>query len=321
LTIYYCKMSKSPMLFSQDELRSDERSVQVTRVGAHRVPIFVMQQPNHNEFTVENAVELHNNAMNWLMETHGTTDEDLRRKLMSAIPSKLDRRKPSRILVTGCGEGRDLPYLFAEFPNSSFYVQDIAFPMLRWAIESNVGLLKGRDVEFWCGDATDLPFEENSFDVVYHFGGLNLFPSIKLGVEEMYRVLKVGGACLFGDEGIAPYMYNSEISNALIKNNPLYKHDAPVRYIPPYLSEFKLEYLLNNCFYLVTFIKEPNCKINIDVPHLGRRGGTIRSRYYGELEGVDPTLRNRLYAKASAMNVSRVELLEKLIREGTRDDA
>jgi ubiquinone/menaquinone biosynthesis C-methylase UbiE len=320
MSLYYCKKSKSPMLFSQGELLSDSMRIPVTKVGGHRVPVFSMQQLGHNEFSVENAVQLHNNAMNWLMETHRTTEDEMRRKLISAIPLK-DRQKAYRILVTGCGEGRDLPYLLTEFPESAYYVQDIAFPMLQCAIESNALHLKGRDVEFWCGDATDLPFEENCFDLVYHFGGLNLFPSIKLGVEEMYRVLKVGGACLFGDEGIAPYMYNSEIANALIKNNALYKHDAPLRYLPPYLSEFRLEYILNNCFYLVTYIKEAACSINIDVPHIGRRGGSIRSRYYGEIEGISPELKDQLYAKALAMNLSRVELLEEILRRGLQHDA
>ena len=53
---------------------------------------------------------------------------------------------------------------------------------------------------------------------------------------------------------------------------------------------------------------------NIDIPHVGRRGGSIRTRHYGQLEGIDPKLKNKFYRYLENKNISRVEFLEKLLR-------
>ena len=34
---------------------------------------------------------------------------------------------------------------------------------------------------------------------------------------------------------------------------------------------------------------------NIDIEHVGHRGGSVRTRYFGELEGVNPELRKNIY--------------------------
>jgi hypothetical protein len=74
---------------------------------------------------------------------------------------------------------------------------------------------------------------------------------------------------------------------------------------------------LCNCFYVIEFtVSGVPLPIDIDVPHVGRRGGSIRTRYYGQLEGVDPGLKNRIYAQAEQLGISRVEFLESLLREG-----
>jgi len=73
----------------------------------------------------------------------------------------------------------------------------------------------------------------------------------------------------------------------------------------------KLSWELSNCFYIIEFqaSTEP-LPVDIDVPHLGKRGGTIRSRYFGRLEGVSPNLRDRIYEEADRRGISRVAFLE-----------
>jgi ubiquinone/menaquinone biosynthesis C-methylase UbiE len=315
--MYFCKTSKQFFKRYANVYASGKTKIKIKTVEKFSVPIFKKQLANKNEFSNKNAVELHANAMNWLFETHQTNENMLRNKIISSIPEKI---KTNRILVTSCGEGRDLPYLAKKFKKSIFYVQDVAFEMLDFAIRKNKNLLKKSQLNFWCGDACDLPFKDESFDLVYHFGGLNLFKKISFGVEEMYRVLKFGGACVFGDEGIAPFMYNSEISKALIKNNSLYNSQPPIRYLSPNISNFKLEYILNNCFYLASFIKVKNLKINLKIEHKGKRGGSIYKRYFGELEGIDPILKAKLYKYAEKNGVSRVAFLEGLIKAKLEND-
>jgi hypothetical protein len=73
---------------------------------------------------------------------------------------------------------------------------------------------------------------------------------------------------------------------------------------------------LGNCFFLIGFEKHADLPdVNIDVEHIGHRGGSVRKRYFGELEGVDETLKNKMYdyAKENKKSVSR--MLENMIRE------
>jgi ubiquinone/menaquinone biosynthesis C-methylase UbiE len=256
--------------------------------------------------------------MNWLHQVHGTSEDCLRAKLVSEIPEvKIDKPK---ILVTSCGAGNDLKYLLARYPNGVFYVQDIAYEMLSSAIFRNLEILTTSQFNFSVSDACNLPFDDEIFDIVYHFGGVNLFQNVKKGIEEMHRVAKPEGVILFGDEGVAPYLYNDEVAHVLIKNNSLYACESPHAYIPSFVDNFKLQYLFNNCFYLVTYTKKVAHSINLDVHHIGKRGGSLRTRYFGQLEGVDPVLRDRLYEKAAQLGISRVEIIERILVAGLAND-
>lgn len=54
-------------------------------------------------------------------------------------------------------------------------------------------------LEFVEGDADDLPFEENQFDLVVNIEASNGYHSVPLFFEQVYRVLKPGGKLLFAD--------------------------------------------------------------------------------------------------------------------------
>ena len=71
-------------------------------------------------------------------------------------------------------------------------------------------------VRFCVSDATALPFATAAFDAAYHFGGLNLFPDIRRGIAEMTRVVKPGGRVVFGDEGVAPWLVDSQFGKILV---------------------------------------------------------------------------------------------------------
>ena len=48
--------------------------------------------------------------------------------------------------------------------------------------------------------AEDLPFADNSFDIVYHIGGINFFNDKAKAMQEMLRVAKPGTKLLIADE-------------------------------------------------------------------------------------------------------------------------
>jgi len=309
---YYYTKTREPFIETGQFLSSGDLRFPVENILGFRVPIFKRQIADLNEFSRVDAAAIHDNALKWLHEVHGSSEDWLRLKLVSEIPQV--NNDPLKILVTSCGAGNDLRYLLSRYSNAKFFVQDIAQEMLQAAIARNLDIVGQSQFNFSVCDACELPFGDDTFDIVFHFGGINLFADVKKGIEEMHRVAKVGGAVLFGDEGIAPYLYNDEISKVLIKNNSLYASRCPYHFIPPFVDNFKLQYLFNNCFYLVTYNKGIAPNIDVDVVHAGKRGGSLRTRYFGQLEGVDPELRDRIFEKAAQAGVSRVEFIESVLR-------
>jgi len=309
---FICPSCKSIIDFAGKQGKCNcHKVVSIENICGHSVTVFERQKLGKNEFSIANAAPIHDNAMQWLHDVHGTSEDDFRKKLIKVLGySKIDAPK---ILVTSAGAGNDLPYLINAFPSCELYVQDIAFEMMEEAIKRNLSQLQGCLIKFFVGDACNLPFPHNSFDIVYHFGGINLFENIDLGIKEMHRVAKLEAVIQFGDEGIAPWLYGHEISKVLIQNNPLYKCEAPIRYLPLGVSDFKLEYLFNNCFYLVRYIKSEDPVIDMDVVHKGGRGGSLRTRYFGLLEGINPAIKDKIYQRARESGKSRVEFLEELI--------
>ncbi len=289
-------------------------------VAGTNVPVFASEPEGANEYSQKNAADIHDNSLRWVFNTFQTDEKDLRERLVARIGLK----KGERVLITGAGAGNDLPYLVRALSGAGdIYVQDFAKEMLLASVsryrtelaDSGVGL------HFSVSDATNLPFADGFFDAAYHFGGINLFPDIAMGVSEMNRVVKPGGKIVIGDEGLAPWLANTELGQMLINNNALYACSAPLAALPPSARAVKLSWELSNCFYIIEFqtSNEP-LPVNIDVPHLGKRGGTIRSRYFGRMEGIDPALRDRVYEKAERLGVSRVAFLESVLR-ATLDEA
>ena len=131
----------------------------------------------------------------------------------------------------------------------------------------------------------------------------------------MSRVTKTNGVIMFGDEGIGGWLRSTNNSKALINNNNLYSFEPPTDYLPLNSENVSIEWVLNNTFYLVKFNKgKHNWCIDLNVEHKGIRGGSINSRFFGKLEGINPNLRNKLYKKAKKENLSRVSVLEKIIK-------
>jgi len=278
------------------------------------VPVFACEIENANEYAFNDAAEIHDNALRWVFNTFGSDEESLRKSLIS----RLHLSKGMSVLVTGAGAGNDLPHIAQSMGGAGcIYAQDIAKQMLMAGVERHASKFHGIDMEvsFSVSDATNLPFDENVFDAAYHFGGLNLFPDIGKGISEMNRVVKPGGKIVISDEGVSPWLKNTKLGKMLIKNNPLYMYDAPLSFLPETAKSVNLSWEVGNCFYVIDFtVSESLPEVNIDVPHLGVRGGSIRKRYFGQLEGIDPGLKDRIYAEAKKLGVSRVEYLESVLR-------
>jgi demethylmenaquinone methyltransferase / 2-methoxy-6-polyprenyl-1,4-benzoquinol methylase len=92
---------------------------------------------------------------------------------------------PERALEVGTGTGEGALLLAREFPQASVRGVDISEPMIR-AASAKVGLDPEGRIAFRVADAADLPYADESFDLVTH---LNMPPFIR----ESVRVLRPGG--------------------------------------------------------------------------------------------------------------------------------
>ena len=92
---------------------------------------------------------------------------------------------PERVLDIGCGTGAGTLFLAREFPQARVRGVDISEEMIHEA-QAKVWLDPEGRVAFKVGDASDLPYADESFDLVAQ---LNMPPFF----EEMVRVLRPGG--------------------------------------------------------------------------------------------------------------------------------
>ncbi len=278
------------------------------------VPVFAKEPEGVNEYARKDAAIVHDNALRWVFATFESDEVTLRKSLVA----RLHLVEGQKVLVTGAGAGNDLPYLVQSLGGrGEIYAQDIAQEMLLTGMERYQAEFAQSDVDlrFSISDAMNLPFGDGYFDAAYHFGGINLFPDIRKGIAEMNRVVRPGGKIVIGDEGVAPWLKDTEYGKMLIRNNPLYAREIPLDLLPDSARSVQLSWELGNCFYIIEFsASDRPPHINVDVPHMGIRGGSIRTRYFGQLEGVDPDLRDRIYAEAERLDMSRVEYIESLFR-------
>jgi len=92
---------------------------------------------------------------------------------------------PERILDVGCGTGAGTLFLAREFPQARVRGVDLSEEMVHAAV-AKVGLDPEGRVAFRVGDASSLPYAEDSFDLVAQ---LNMPPFF----AELARVLRPGG--------------------------------------------------------------------------------------------------------------------------------
>lgn len=103
--------------------------------------------------------------------------------------SLLNINRDDDVLEIGCGFGRNLPMLCQVSHHVS--ASDISAPMIEMA-KSNV---KEKNISFYVAPSENLPFENDSFDVVVCFAAFDAMYQSEALVE-MNRVCKVGGKVL-----------------------------------------------------------------------------------------------------------------------------
>ena len=147
-----------------------------------------------------------NQKYNHLYETIGGFYDDIQRVVCAcsamdgdayvrSYMSPLEVKAGDSVLETSVGTGLNFKYLPAGVSLTGI---DLSPEMLancrtnlrRWGLQGDLFL----------GNAECLPFADESFDVVFHVGGINFFNDRAKAIREMIRVAKPGSKILIADE-------------------------------------------------------------------------------------------------------------------------
>lgn len=264
------------------------------------------------------AEQIYDAALEWQFAAIREEEETVRESMLD----QLDLAPDHRVLEIGCGTGRD-SYRIARRLNGrgALFMQDLSPGMVHTCVQRMAGYQ--REFGFQCSqnfsisNATYLPFPDSSFDRVFHFGGFNEFADYRRAAAEFARVVKPGGLVLFGDEAVAPWLRDTDFGRIVIANNRLFAHTVPLDVLPVSARQVEVRWIMANCFYVVTFRKgDGPPPLDLDLPHQGWRGGTMRSRYYGVMEGIHPETKEMAHKAAAAAGLSIYEWLDQQVRTG-----
>lgn len=130
----------------------------------------------------------------------------------------------------------------------------------------------------------------------------------------MSRTTKNDGRIMFSDESVAPWLRNQDFGKMIIENNSLYGAGYPIDLLPFSASDVKLEWIICNCFYKISFVNNfnQNC-INPEIDYKSPRGGSMSKRYYGKIDGINEKLKNQLIEFAKQKKISQNSLIEDAI--------
>lgn len=175
-------------------------------------------------------------------------------QLRQEVMSKLEWENALSVLYVSIGTGKNLEFIPKDINKSSLNIvgADISLGMLK---KCRKKFLNKLNLSLINCCAEDLPFKDNSFDIVFHVGGINFFNDKRKAIDEMLRVAKSGTKLLIADET------NDLIDKQYKKSNfsKKYFKDAAIdltaieNLIPA--TERKTEILWGGKFYCITFRK------------------------------------------------------------------
>jgi len=118
--------------------------------------------------------------------------------LFDLTRQSLDLHSGQSILEIGFGSGQFIPKLFAREPNLTLTGLDYSPEMVVLAEAANNNLVQSGRLKFQEGSSNHLPFEGDSFDIVYSNMVIFFWDKPEEHLREARRVLKPGGKLYSG---------------------------------------------------------------------------------------------------------------------------
>jgi len=118
----------------------------------------------------------------------------IQKRLEAPRLKRLCNEQADTILEIGCGQGAGAEIIFDLFHPAKYVGIDLDPKMVKRARKKRHGL---ENALFLQGDATRLPFADNSFDLVVDFGIIHHIPNWPEALAELHRTLKKNGELFF----------------------------------------------------------------------------------------------------------------------------
>ncbi len=145
------------------------------------------------------------------------------------------------VLDVGCGGGININRMAKDA--KKVYGIDYSIESVKLSREVNEKLIDNEQVEIHEGNVKDLPFEDDTFDIVTAFETVYFWPDIEKCFGEVKRVLKPGGTFLIGMESngsdnfimkfwkhfIDMELYTDEEITSFLQNNDFSEITAYIR--------------------------------------------------------------------------------------------
>lgn len=110
------------------------------------------------------------------------------------VLAELEKEDFTDLLDCGCGPAPMLTLLKEKYPDKHYTGIDLTPKMIEVAKAKNMP-----DVNLIVGDCENLPFEENSFDVIICSQSFHHYPNVQNFFNSVYRVLRPNGRLILRD--------------------------------------------------------------------------------------------------------------------------
>ena len=230
-------------------------------------PRELFEDDAREQYLYDQAYQRYDRGVSWVFETLNHSNEAETRQFMIGL---MDLKPGQTVLEVGAGTGKDSALIIDQIsPGGTAVLSDLSPNMLRLATQKLQP--KEVNVHYFLGNGSYLPFEDGTFDSVFHFGGINTFSERKKAFAELTRVVKVGGKVVIGDESMAPWLRKQPTYEILWKANPLFHAEVPIEDLPANVENFKLHYIFGNCFYVMQYTVAAQApEVDVDLPIPGK---------------------------------------------------
>jgi ubiquinone/menaquinone biosynthesis C-methylase UbiE len=207
------------------------------------------------------------------------------------VAKQVARLQPCRILETAAGTGIVTRAVNAALPTAEVVATDINPGVVAFAGQR----FQSERVTFLAADAQELPFDDESFDLVLCLFGIMFFPDKVRANEETHRVLRPGGRYLlvtFNRLDLNPVPKAAgEAVATLFAEDPRYMERGPFSYTNAAVVEQDLRSAGFQMIELETVELS-----SVVSAHDAARGIVLGSPFRAEIELLDPSALERATA-------------------------